>query len=141
MNLFAEVCKVLNALSVIFNTIKKLSKKTYTDDREIQTQTFVPPVAAQNFPRPKVNFSGLLSGETSCPGDLFTWPKRKSEAVMKTLMVEQLSLEYSVWPGSDVSLITPSPTPSLLPFLNGMLCFLKCQVSLCNYVIQPTLIK
>lgn len=33
MSLFAEMCKVLNALSVIFNTIKKLSKKTYTDDR------------------------------------------------------------------------------------------------------------
>jgi len=83
----------------------------------------------------------LLSRETSYPGDLFTWQKRKSEAVMKTLMVEQLSLEYSVWPGSEVSLIIQSPTPSLLPSLNGMICLLKCQVSLCNYVIQPTLIK
>lgn len=33
MSLFAEVCKLLNALSVIFNTTKKLSKKTHTDDR------------------------------------------------------------------------------------------------------------
>jgi len=32
MSLFIEVCKVLNALSVIFNTTKKLGKKTYTDD-------------------------------------------------------------------------------------------------------------
>lgn len=33
MSLFTEVCKLLNALSVIFNTTKKLSKKTHTDDR------------------------------------------------------------------------------------------------------------